>query len=107
MFHWLVLLAQLQLPAPVGYVNDFAQVIDPASQGQMLAVIEEVRQKSGGEIVVVTLPDLGGRPPWEVTRGIGRQWRGGAQGAAGDRGRHAGPVILLQARAGPGGGGGA
>ena len=104
MFHWLVLLAQLQLPAPVGYVNDFAQVIDPASQEQMLAVIEEVRQKSGGEIVVVTLPDLGGRPAWEVTRDIGRQWRVGAQGAAGDRARNAGLIILLKPGQRPGDG---
>lgn len=104
MFRSLVLLAQLQIPAPVGYVNDFARVIDRASQQQMLAVIEEVRQKSGGEIVVVTLPDLGGRPAWEVARDIGRQWRVGAQGGPGDRARNAGLIILLKPGQRPGDG---
>ncbi len=104
MFHALVLLAQLQLPAPVGYVNDFARVIDRASQQQMQAVIEEVRRKSGGEIVVVTLPDLGGRPAWEVARDIGRQWRVGAQGGPGNRARNAGLIILLKPGQRPGDG---
>src|SRR5574341_1956874 len=104
MFHTVVFLAQLQIPAPVGYVNDFARVLDRASQQQMLAVIEEVRQKSGGEIVVVTLPDLGGRPAWEVARDIGRQWRVGAQGGPGDRARNAGLIILLKPGQRPGDG---
>lgn len=100
----LLLAVQLQLPAPVGYVNDFAQVIDRAAQQQLLTVIEEVRQKSGGEIVVVTLPDLGGRPAWEVARDIGRQWRVGAQGGPGDRARNAGLIILLKPGQRPGDG---
>ncbi len=104
MIHALVLLAQLQLPAPVGYVNDFAHVIDGASQQQMLAVIEEVRQKSGGEIVVVTLPDLGGRSAIDVARDIGRQWKVGAQGRPGDRAKNAGVVLLLKPGQRPGDG---
>jgi len=76
----LSILLQLQLPAPVGYVNDFAGVIDAASQRQMTAVIDEVRAKSGGEIVVVTLPDLEGRAPIDVARDIGREWKVGAKG---------------------------
>jgi uncharacterized protein len=91
----LLLLAQLQIPAPNGYVNDFARVVDPASRNAMLAVINEVKQKSGGEIVVVTLTDLGGRPSITVARDIGRQWKVGAQGNAGDRARNAGVILLL------------
>jgi uncharacterized protein len=95
---------QLQIPAPVGYVNDFAHVIDPAAERQMLAVIDEVRRKSGGEIVVVTLPDLGGRSAIDVARDIGRQWKVGAQGGAGDRARNAGVVLLLKPGQRPGDG---
>ena len=62
----LALALQLQIPTPVGYVNDFAGVIDDASRQALLAVIDEVRQKSGGEIVVVTLKDLGGRASIDV-----------------------------------------
>ena len=56
----------LQLPAPVGYVNDFAHVIPPDKAAAISAIIDDVRAKSGGEIVVVTLPDLSGRPIEEV-----------------------------------------
>lgn len=50
-----VLALQLQIPSLVGYVNDFARVMDPASAAAVQRVIDEVRAKPGGEIVVVTL----------------------------------------------------
>ncbi len=100
----LLLLAQLQLPAPTGYVNDRAGVLDAGSVQAMTAVIDEVRQKSGGEIVVVTLPDLGGRAAIDVARDIGRQWGVGARGGAGDRARNAGVVVLLKPGERPGDG---
>ena len=89
------LLLQFQIPEPTGFVNDFAGVIDPASRQAMLAVIAEVREKSRGEIVVVTLSDLGGHAAIEVARDIGREWGVGATGEAGDRSRNAGVVLLL------------
>jgi len=87
--------AQLQLPAPVGYVNDFANVIDPAYRDSMLAVIDDVREKSGGEIVVVTLPSLQGRSRDEVALQIGREWKVGQKGEAGDRMRNTGTIVLV------------
>ncbi len=98
------LLLQLQFPAPTGYVNDFAKVIDPASRSAMEAVIGQVRAASGGEIVVVTLSDLGGRESIDVARDIGRAWKVGAQGAAGDPRRNTGVVLLLVPGAHPGDG---
>ena len=51
--------AQVQIPRPTGYVNDFANVIPANDEAAITAVIDEVRTKSGGgEIVVVTLPSL-------------------------------------------------
>jgi uncharacterized protein len=101
---FLALALQLQIPAPVGFVNDFAGIIDPAVQQQMVAVIDEVRQKSRGEIVVVTLADLGGRAAADVARDIGRQWKVGAMGGAGDAARNAGVVLLLKPGQRPGDG---
>ena len=98
------LLLQLQIPAPTGYVNDFAHVIDAASRARMEAVIDQVRAASGGEIVVVTLSDLGGREAIDVGRDIGRQWKVGAQGGAGDPRRNTGVVLLLVPGARPGDG---
>jgi uncharacterized protein len=87
--------AQLQLPDPVGYVNDFAEVLSPAEEDRIGAIIDEVRTKSGGEIVVVTQQTLGGRSRDEVALQIGRQWLIGQRGEAGDRARNTGVVILV------------
>ena len=103
---WLILplALQLQIPSPTGYVNDFAGAIDEGSRRAMLAIIEQVRAGSGGEIVVVTLRDLGGRASIDVARDIGRQWGVGAKGGAGDRARNAGVVVLLKPGERPGDG---
>src|SRR5881398_1448292 len=88
-------LVQIAIPAPSGYVNDFAGVLDPASVSHMEAVIAEVRAKSRGEIAVVTLSDLGNRAASDVALQIGRQWGVGAKGAAGDPAKNLGVVVLL------------
>lgn len=88
-------LGQIQLPKPVGYVNDFAHVLSAETAARIERIVQDVRAKSGGEIVVVTLPDLNGRDPADVAREIGRQWKVGAAGGPGDRARNAGVIILL------------
>jgi uncharacterized protein len=50
------------LPAPVGYVNDFAGVLRPETRAQLEDLAQRVRSATRGDMVVVTLPDLGGRP---------------------------------------------
>ncbi len=64
----------------------------------MEAVIAEVREKTRGEIAVVTLADIGDRSASDVALEIGREWGVGAQGDAGDRGKNAGVVALLVPR---------
>jgi uncharacterized protein len=91
----LLLVAQVQIPAPRGYVNDFAGVLDTAAVAHLEAVIAEVREKTRGEIVVVTLPDIGDRPVADVALQIGRQWGVGAKGEAGDPRKNLGVVVLL------------
>lgn len=87
--------AQVDLPPPVGYVNDFAGVIPAAYEDSMLAVIDDVRAKSGGEIVVVTLPSLQGRSRDEVALQIGREWKIGQKGGPNDPNRNTGTVVLV------------
>src|SRR6266545_4048950 len=88
-------LQQIAIPPPRGYVNDFAGVLDAASVAHMEAVITEVRDKTRGEIAVVTLPDLGDRPAADVALEIGRRWGVGAKGEAGDPAKNLGVVVLL------------
>jgi uncharacterized protein len=91
----LALLLQLQIPAPAGYVNDFAGVIDPAAAARMTALITELHQKIGADVAVVTLPDLGGRSASDVAVEIGREWKLGGAGEAGDSAKNLGVVILV------------
>jgi uncharacterized protein len=86
---------QPAIPAPQGFVNDFAAVIDAASASRIARLIDVVRAASGGEIAVVTLKDLGGREAIDVATRIGRDWGVGAMAPIGDRRRNAGTVILV------------
>ena len=92
----LLLQTSVKLPEPRGYINDFAAVI-PAEQTQRIqAIIDDVRAKSGGDIVVVTLADLGDAAPSDVALQIGREWKVGKFGKPGDPTRNTGVIILLQ-----------
>jgi uncharacterized protein len=84
-----------QIPPPRGLVNDFANVIPATSAARMERVAQDVRDKSKGEIAVVTMADLQGRDPSEVALRIAREWKVGNAAAIGDRSRNAGVVILL------------
>ena len=83
------------LPAPVGYVNDFANVLTPEASARIEDLAKRVHAATRGDMVVVTLPSLGGRPVEEVSLRLGREWKIGAEAAIGDQARNAGVVILL------------
>ncbi|HKJ92648.1 MAG TPA: TPM domain-containing protein, partial [Longimicrobiales bacterium] len=89
------LAAQIRLPQPVGYINDFAHVIPDSLKPQIQEIIDEVRAKSGGEIVVVTMPSLDGHSADDVALEIGRQWKIGQKGQPGDPNRNTGAVVLV------------
>jgi uncharacterized protein len=102
MWHWAVqaigvvlTLQAIQVPPPTGFVNDLANALSSESEAQMTRIIEDVRARSGGEIAVVTLADIGQRDPADVARAIGRQWGVGSRGNPGDRARNTGVVVLL------------
>lgn len=103
---FLALLAALQLPQlpppPRGFspteadmVVDEARVLSADAVQRINALIFEVKSKSQGEIVVVTLPDLGGRDVADVALRIGREWQVGVAATIGDRTRNAGVVVLV------------
>jgi uncharacterized protein len=101
--HLLIALQALQLPAPPrGYgtstaeiVVDAAGVLPSGSVDRINRIAFDVHQKSGGEMAVVTLPDIGLRAPVDVALEIGRAWGVGASAAIGQRTRNAGVVILV------------
>ena len=87
------------LPAqPVGYVNDFASVIDAESAAEMDDLLKRLQAATGAEVAVVTLPSIGEQDPAEVALAIGRKWKVGAKAEIGDPRRNAGLVVLLVPR---------
>src|SRR3990172_10596467 len=76
-----------KIPPPHGMVNDFAGVVpaDQAARIERLALY--VRARSGGEIAVVTLPDLAGRDVTEGALRIGREWKRSEERRVGREGR--------------------
>jgi uncharacterized protein len=85
-------------PQPMGYVNDFASVIDAESTTKMDDLIRRLQAATGAEIAIVTLRSIAEQDPAEVALAIGRRWKIGAKADIGDPRRNAGIVILLVPR---------
>ena len=65
----------LTIPPPRGMLSDFAGVVSADRADQIERLAQFVRAKSGGEIAIVTLHDLGGRDVGDVALQIGRDWK--------------------------------
>ncbi len=84
-----------QIPPPRGLVSDFAGVIPAEAATRIERIAQDVRDKTQGEIAIVTLSDLSGRDKSEVALRIGREWKVGKMADVGQRSRNAGVVILV------------
>jgi uncharacterized protein len=83
---------------PAGYLTDVAGVVDAASARAIADKAERLRNATGAEIAVVTLPTIGEYEPSDVALAIGRAWGVGGAAAVGDERRNAGIVILIVPR---------
>ena len=103
MLHFLLALQAIQAPAPprgfspsaAEVIVDSAHVLPFESIQRINGIAFDVKSKSGGEIAVLTLPDIGLRAPVDVAVAIARAWGVGASANIGDRTRNAGVLILL------------
>lgn len=66
----------LSLPKPQGFVNDFAGKLGPANNQQIETLLRNFRDRTGIEVVVVTIPfdDMQGYPIEEYALRLGREW---------------------------------
>jgi len=85
----------LPVPAYTGYVNDFANVIPADTRAALESLSERVNAATKGDMVIVTMKDIGDLAASDVALSIGRQWKVGASAAIGDKTRNAGVIILL------------
>jgi uncharacterized protein len=83
---------------PVGYINDFAGLLDPSTEARLDTLVQRLKAATGAEVVVATLPTIGQRDEAEVALAIGRRWGVGAKADPGDPRRNAGLVLLVVPR---------
>lgn len=87
------------IPArPTGYLTDAAGVVDAANAARIEQVAKVLRERTGAEMAIVTLPTIGDREAGEVALEIGRRWGVGGRAEVGDERRNAGLVVLLVPR---------
>jgi uncharacterized protein len=83
---------------PTGYLTDAAGVVDAANAARIEQVAKTLRERTGAELAIVTLPTIGDREAAEVALEIGRRWGVGGRAEVGDERRNAGLVVLLVPR---------
>jgi uncharacterized protein len=84
--------AALELPALQGRVNDYAGVLSPATVGELERVLADFERSDSTQVVVLTIPTLGGESLEEFSIRVAEAWKIGQQGL--DNG-----AILLIAKA--------
>jgi uncharacterized protein len=76
-------------PDPTGYLSDFAEIVDAASADSITSLARELEEKTGAEIAVVTLRDLGGETIDPAATDLFAQW------GIGKKGKDDGILVLL------------
>ena len=69
--------AQISIPKPIGYMNDFAKKFSPEEVKALDDKLRAYDQTTTIQFVVVTLDSLQGRTEAEVALAIGREWKVG------------------------------
>ena len=67
-------------PAPTGYVNDLANLLDPAQRTQLEDQLSRFDQTTGNQIAVAIFPGLHGVPITQFTVQLEEAWKVGRKG---------------------------
>ncbi len=78
-FSFTNVLAQ-QFPDPRGFINDFADVISPEVERQMEIISRELNQKTGAQLVVVTIQTIGEDEYTDYANRLYENWGIGQRG---------------------------
>lgn len=76
-------------PAPIGYVNDFAGVLDRDDGARLNQILSSFEQKTGDEIAVATVKSLDGNTIEDYSVKLYQQW------GIGKKGKDNGLLILV------------
>ena len=68
------------IPAAVGHVNDFANVMDDASRAKLESFLAQVQEKTGAELAVLTVKNTGVDDPMDYKVKVFERWGLGKKG---------------------------
>lgn len=72
--------AQVAIPTPQGFVTDTAGVIDAATRAKLSRLIEELKQKTGAEIAVLTVDSTQPLDDFTYAMQVAEAWKPGKKG---------------------------
>ncbi|MDA8172156.1 MAG: TPM domain-containing protein [Nitrospiraceae bacterium] len=73
--------AEINLPStPQDYVVDLAGIIDPGVRQRLDGYLQELERKTSAQVVVLTVPDLNGRPIEDFSLSVAEKWKLGQKG---------------------------
>jgi len=67
------------LPAPTGYVNDYARVIDAGTEEQLETTLKSLDQQQHIQFAIVTVDSTNGRDIFDYSLAVARGWGLGAK----------------------------
>ena len=67
-----------QLPKPTGHINDLAESLDAATRQRLETVLENLQEKIGVQLVVVTIKSAGAEDLYDYSLRIANDWSIGA-----------------------------
>ncbi|SHI38934.1 Uncharacterized membrane protein YgcG, contains a TPM-fold domain [Hymenobacter daecheongensis DSM 21074] len=79
-------------PVPFQFINDQAKLLSAEEAGSLEKGLRRYASSTGTQVVVLTVPTLGGRPVADYARALGQSW------GVGQRGKDNGLVILVAAQ---------
>jgi len=75
-----VALAQVNLPEPRHYVEDYANVVNSSDEQSLNGVLQELEQKTGAQYIVLTVETTGGIPIQPFSIELAEKWQLGQKG---------------------------
>ena len=77
---WVPSLSALEVPALKGRVNDHAAMLSAATRQQLEDILSRLEQTDSSQIVVLTIPSLGGEVLEEFSLKVAEKWKIGQKG---------------------------
>ncbi|MGZ5483523.1 MAG: TPM domain-containing protein, partial [Pyrinomonadaceae bacterium] len=71
--------AQDKLPAPSGNVNDFAEVVDPATKQRLDTVLQSLKTRTDVDLVIAVVKTAGSTDMYDYSLRIANEWQVGTR----------------------------